>query len=154
MRKETVYKFYLTTGREVSFYVEIQLKKQRNYITLNEEDMVCYSSCQKDRKGRGGKDQRSLMKYLDKIKEEDKELFILLHTFWEKYHFNGYSAGTYNQSKFVEKWSSENPFNYDKLYEALKENNLYIDNEYQYGTDWLCRPIPKEDLDKILKLFN
>lgn len=78
-----------------------------------------------------------------------------LYTFWKQYHLNDMHAGTERQDALVDEFlASGNPYDYKQVCEYLKQNNLYIDNGYEYGTKWLYREIPASDLEKIKILLS
>jgi hypothetical protein len=93
---------------------------------------------------------------LDELKEYiNTPLFNEIYRLWKLYHLNGMNAGTPIQSKAIENWESMgNTYDYNKACEYLKSIGLYNDEGYVYGTSWLYREIPANDLNKIKALFN
>ena len=77
--------------------------------------------------------------------------------FWKTYHLNTMRAGTRKQMEALErikpkldaqkKCGSER-WNIQERY--LRFIGLLIDRGYKYGTDWLYRPYPQEELYKII----
>lgn len=68
--------------------------------------------------------------------------------FWREYHLNANEPGTKAQFECLR--ANTNNHDYDNCVEVLKANNLYEDRGYRYGTGWLYRPVPVEELDEIL----
>jgi len=68
---------------------------------------------------------------------------------WERYHLNDMKAGTPAQEKLVEEYTKDNGFDYTAVCEYLKQNDLYIDNGYRYGSSWLFEEIPAEIIAEI-----
>lgn len=75
--------------------------------------------------------------------------------FWKKYHLNTMRAGTKKQEdalKAVQEELNKKPgYSYDKEKEYLISIGLYIDRDYRYGSGWLYKPYPKEELDQIIE---
>jgi hypothetical protein len=89
-----------------------------------------------------------------------KELFVTesdLNTIidiWNKWHLNDMNAGTEKQQAFINEWKKLNKYEYSEVCEALKEVNLYIDNGYKYGSQWLVKPLPEEVITEITNIFE
>lgn len=86
--------------------------------------------------------------------------FKVIYTFWKKYHLNSLHAGTEEQEDFLKEYfKAENiRYDYSEAKKALEENNLLTVKlsdgiDYTYGTGWLYRAIPEEDLNKIVNLL-
>ena len=97
-------------------------------------------------------DELSKYKYLG-----GNELFRRICRLWKKHHLNDMHAGTPEQ----EKWLAEHRTwrgDYEKDCECLEKAGLLtvdLDGEpYKYGTAWLYRPIPEEDLAEIKELLS
>lgn len=82
--------------------------------------------------------------------------------FWEKYHLNDMNAGTIEQENCLKQYIKDNNIttypDYNKQLEILEENNLKVvklpnGEDYTYGTAWLFRPIPEDDLNRIRRLL-
>jgi len=69
---------------------------------------------------------------------------------WKQYHLNDMVPGTKRQF-----WALGGKFlKYKKEVERLKEHNLYEDRGYKYGWGWLGKPVPKQIIDRLLKIFS
>ena len=83
----------------------------------------------------------------------EKNFFNKIYKVWKNYQLNDMHAGTERQEKFLEEYYKKNPdepHNYNNEVKILGENNLYEDNGYVFGTDWLRRDIPQDVIDEIL----
>lgn len=86
---------------------------------------------------------------------KDNKDFNTIRDMWKKYHLNDMHAGTEKQESALEKkFGNRNASDYDKHVEYLKSVGLYEDNGYKYGTGWLKRDIPTNDLKKIKDLIE
>ena len=84
----------------------------------------------------------------------NNELFVKLYILWKKHHLNGMNAGSRSQEDALRAEFKEIP-NYETACEYLKSINLYEDeNGYRYGSSWLYREIPEEDLNLIKSLLS
>lgn len=76
---------------------------------------------------------------------------------WKNYHLNDCHAGTPRQEEFIEmgikSWELKS-HQYDEVKEFLIKWNMYEDDWYRYGSKWLYRPIPENDLWDIFTLIN
>jgi hypothetical protein len=90
--------------------------------------------------------------------------FKQIYTYWKKYHLNSMHAGTIEQEDALEQWheSLQGPnkivlFDYKRDCEYLKSIGLYeVEYEgqpYTYGTKWLYKEIPTDDLKGIESLL-
>lgn len=88
-----------------------------------------------------------------------------IYRLWKLYHLNDMHAGTIEQEEALDKWraiSEENTIQtikgYDRACEYLKSIGLYEveynGRPYRYGTGWLKRDIPEEDLKQIEELLK
>lgn len=88
-----------------------------------------------------------------------------IYRLWKLYHLNDMHAGTIEQEEALDKWWASSKDNtiqtvkgYDKACEYLKSIGLYeVDyngKPYRYGTAWLKRDIPEEDLNQIKELLE
>ena len=68
--------------------------------------------------------------------------------FWRKYHLNDLNAGTKSQSELIESRNKE--YDYYEVCKFLEEKNMLIDRGYRYGTAWLSREFPKDELLSII----
>ena len=86
-------------------------------------------------------------------------LFHEIHDLWKKYHLNGMHAGTEEQEAAIEAWEAkENTYDYTKVVDYLKSIGLYEveynGKPYKYGTSWLFREIPEQDLNRIKAIIE
>ena len=63
-------------------------------------------------------------------------------------------AGTVKQEEFLNQHFKDRYHSYEESIEALQKVNLLIDDGYRYGSSWLYRPIPKNDLEEIKELLT
>ena len=85
-----------------------------------------------------------------------------IYRLWKLYHLNDLHAGTIEQEEALDKWWASSKDNIDRDYhkdcEYLKSIGLYeVDyngKPYRYGTAWLKRDIPEEDLNQIKELLE
>jgi len=77
-------------------------------------------------------------------------LFKSILKFWRLYHLNDMNAGTVKQSEALRNFHGE----YSAQCTYLEEQGLLIDNGYKYGSAWLFREIPHDDLEAIKALFT
>lgn len=77
--------------------------------------------------------------------------FKEIYRLWKLYHLNDMHAGTEAQEELLKKY---NIYEYGKACELLKKYNLYEDKGYCYGSAWLYRPIPENDLKKIIEIIE
>lgn len=75
----------------------------------------------------------------------------VLVDFWKKHCLNGMCAGTKAQTEALEGCKSTD---YGKQCEYLDFHGLLVDNGYEYGTGWLWRPFPEEELDGIIAIIE
>lgn len=82
----------------------------------------------------------SLGQCLDRIKPINKYQEKLIEL-WKKYNLNTMHAGTEKQEKALENCEADT-FEGKKRY--LMMNDLLIDDDYEYGSDWKVRELPKD----------
>lgn len=76
--------------------------------------------------------------------------------FWKTYHLNTMRAGTRKQMEALERIRpklEKKHYGWDrwKIEERyLRFIGLLYDRDYKFGSDWLYRPFPKDELDKII----
>lgn len=90
-----------------------------------------------------------LDKLLPHFKNNTK--FKEIYRLWKLYHLNDMHAGTEAQEELLKKYNTRG---YAKACELLKKYNLYEDKGYRYGSAWLYRPIPENDLKKIIEIIE
>ena len=84
-------------------------------------------------------------------------LFNKLYKWWELYHLNGMHAGTIKQENAIKEWHAKDKykaFTYDEDCKYLDSIGLLDDDGYRYGSSWLYRAIPDEDLNEIKALLS
>lgn len=72
------------------------------------------------------------------------------------YHLNDMHAGTEKQEDFLEEYFKAHPDlprTWENACQVLKDADLLDDGGYVYGTAWLYRKIPAEDMLRILTLI-
>ena len=92
---------------------------------------------------------------LDRLKDYlgEDELFNKLYRLWKLHHLNGLHAGTLLQEQALSKIDrKDRDYYYDCKY--LEEIGLLYDGGYKYGTSWLYREIPEEDMRIINELLD
>ena len=75
--------------------------------------------------------------------------------FWKKYHLNTMCAGTKKQMEAIEELKKTdlykcNPLKHHEITKTyLEEIGLYEDRGYRYGSSWLTKPYPVEEMKQI-----
>ena len=139
--------FYGTGRRINEVTVEVELREKENgekvlsicgnVWNAKHTDIVCGGQC------------------LEELNEiVHAPLIHKLYRLWKLYHLNDMHAGTEAQEKLLEETKDIHHYDYSKEKEILQEHNLLVDNGYQYGTAWLYRAIPEEDLQEIYKILE
>lgn len=88
---------------------------------------------------------------------KNKEVQLIVEL-WKKYHLNDMNAGTPRQTEHLKSLGEYK--DYDWACEELKKVDLYCDKEfspknpYKYGSSWLYREIPQNDLELIKQIIN
>ena len=81
--------------------------------------------------------------------------FKKIHRLWEQYHLNDMHAGTVAQEEALKQADLlGRNYDYIKCCDYLESIGLLEDNGYRYGTAWLKRDIPVEDITEIHNLLN
>ena len=82
-------------------------------------------------------------------------LFKKLHRLWKAYHLNGMHAGTVKQEQALNDARKDGVrlSSYDDSCKYLESIGLLDDNGYKYGSAWLYRAIPEDDLKEIVSLL-
>lgn len=139
--------------RSLQFDIGIQTKQVKNYITLTEMPMACLTISGATYKGGLNCQQiDAINKYRSRVPEWKLRDFDRLMQIWRDYHLNDLTAGTFTQEKAIQEWKKTHKYNYDGARRYLEECGLLVDKGHTYGADWLCRPIPFEDIDFLMKL--
>ena len=93
---------------------------------------------------------------LDEVAKYVKsDKFKKIYRLWEQYHLNDMHPGTEKQEEALKaaglnSWAN----NYSDCCDYLESINLLVDNGYKFGTGWLKRDIPAEDVAEIEKLLT
>ena len=93
---------------------------------------------------------------LDEVAKYVKsDKFKKIYRLWEQYHLNDMHPGTEKQEEALKvaglnSWAN----NYSECCDYLESINLLVDNGYKFGTGWLKREIPVEDIAEIEKLLT
>ena len=136
---------YYGRGRKInSVEVKVELSDKgvftasANIWNSKHTDCVC-----------GGQCLDEVAKYV----KSDK--FKRIYRFWELYHLNDMHPGTEKQEEALKaaglsSWAN----NYSECCDYLESINLLVDNGYKFGTGWLKRDIPVEDIAEIEKLLT
>ena len=82
-------------------------------------------------------------------------LFKKLRRLWKLYHLNDMHAGTVKQENALDdaKKSGVKICSYDDSCKYLESIGLLEDDGYKYGSAWLYRVIPEDDLKEIVSLL-
>lgn len=82
-------------------------------------------------------------------------LFKKLHRLWKLYHLNGLTAGTVKQEQALDdaRKSGKRLCSYEDSCKYLESVGLLEDDGYKYGSSWLYREIPEDDLKEIISLL-
>ena len=82
-------------------------------------------------------------------------LFKKLYRLWKSYHLNGMHAGTVKQEQALDdvKKSGRRICSYEDSCKYLESIGLLEDDGYKYGSSWLYRVIPEDDLKEIVSLL-
>ena len=83
--------------------------------------------------------------------------FNAIRRLWKLHHLNDMHAGTEKQERIIADYTAAHPgeyVNYDHAVRILRDAGAYIDDGYEYGTKWLYRPIPDEDLAEINAIID
>jgi hypothetical protein len=82
---------------------------------------------------------------------EPTEAQARLVEFWKQYHLNGAKSGTRKQMEAIENHQFIHiMYDYKEAVEYLKSIGLYEDRGYKYGTGWLYRSFPQDELEAII----
>ena len=120
----------------------IDLKPIKNYNTL----AISWEIWKNGVMEHGGQSQ-------DTVKEiaPMNDMIKLILKMQRKYHLNYCIPGTKKQIDYLEKYHPD-VTDYDEICKILTEANL--NNDYKYGSKWLVKNIPQEELDYFLKMCN
>ena len=92
---------------------------------------------------------------LDEIAKHIKsDKFKKIHRLWKQYHLNDMHAGTEKQeTALIEAGLTSFASDYRKCCNYLESIDLLVDDGYKFGTGWLKRDIPVEDIAEIERLL-
>lgn len=79
--------------------------------------------------------------------------FDKVYRLWKAHHLNDMHAGTPKQEAAVEEYLKDHDYDYGEVCNYLESIGLLEDGEYRYGSSWLYKAIPEDDLKEIKKLF-
>ncbi len=136
--------------RKFTFDVRYEGEPAKAHIELEFENgnlSICGDLVQRNDMVMGGQ-------CLDELKELiQDETFDKLYRLWKLYHLNDMHAGTVKQEEALREagltgWAS----NYSECCQYLDKVGLLIDDGYKFGTGWLKREIPEEDVKIIQSL--
>ena len=130
------------------FYIEVELRE-------NEDGKPVFSACGTSTYSNG----RGFMmggQCLDTMAEYAmvNPTFKKIYRLWKLHHLNDMNAGDEEQTKAVKEYTKNHRYDYDKVCEYLESKNLLVHNGYRYGSAWLYRPIPADDLAVIKALLE
>lgn len=97
---------------------------------------------------------------LDEMLELDglscNDLFIKLHRLWKLYHLNDMRSGTIKQENALDDARKSGKYlcYYEDSCKYLESIGLLEDDGYKYGSSWLYREIPENDLKEIISLLS
>lgn len=93
---------------------------------------------------------------LDEVAKHVKsDKFKKIYRLWKQYHLNDMHAGTVRQEEALDAAGLTNyANNYRKCCDYLESIGLLVDDGYKFGTGWLKRDIPVEDVAEIEKLLT
>lgn len=82
-------------------------------------------------------------------------LFRKLYRLWKAYHLNDMHAGTVKQEQALDdaRKSGKRLCCYEDSCKYLESVGLLDDDGYRYGSAWLYREIPENDLKEIVSLL-
>lgn len=148
--------YNLMSSRTLRFDVRLGTKTTRNYETLEEQEQETFSLCGSPTKAHSGDQgvERIVTEYRDRVPKDKLNDFDRLIEMWRKYHLNDLTAGTKKQEDAIEEWRKTNKYDYTKACEYLASIGLLEDRGYKYGTSWLGRPIPTDDINFIHRICN
>ena len=136
---------YYGRGRKINLVeVEVELSDDGVFTASasiwnsKQTDCVC-----------GGQCLDEVAKYI----ESDK--FKKIYRLWKLYDLNDMHAGTVRQEEALEAAGLTGyANNYKKCCDYLESINLLVDEGYKFGTGWLKREIPAEDIAEIERLLT
>lgn len=150
------------SSRMLRFDVRLESKLGKRYDTLEDDMIETFSMCGSPTKAHSGDQgiEDIVAKYRSRVPQDKLEDFDRLIEMWRKYHLNDMCTGTDKQSEVLEKEQSKAEqigvqsygFTYEVKCKILKSHGLLFDRGYEYGTRWLIKPIPEDDLKFIHRI--
>jgi len=70
---------------------------------------------------------------------------------WDRWHLNGMEAGTRRQRECL---NGQSFTDYAEQCAFLESRGLIDDENYRYGSAWLCEPLPEEVRAELVELFG
>jgi len=152
-------KSFKSGNQIVKLELNIKEKEGTDYETFQKENFAVVSISgdlkELSESGRGRPRDSSWGQIYDSINTEGNPKLKRIVELWKKNHLNDLTAGTKRQEQALKEWKNRpEGFSYDKDVAYLKSKGLYVDKGYQYGTQWLVRPVPKEDINELIELFK
>lgn len=130
---------YNNTGRRYEFIVEVRLS-----------DDEVFSACGTIGRRCGGQCLDDMLEFL-----KDDEVFVKIYNYWKKYHLNNMHAGTIKQEDAIKEYlNGGKRYDYAEVCKYLDGVGLLVDDGYRYGSKWLKRDIPENDLKGIKELLR
>lgn len=148
-------KYFRKSTRCLQFEISLTEKNVIRYDTLQADNIPVLSICASPRKGRYGDQciEQIVELYRDRVPEIELASFDRLVRIWREYHLNDLTAGTQVQELALKEWKKQNKYDYSAARAYLKEIGLEDDRGFIYGTQWLARSIPQEDVAFLEELI-
>lgn len=132
--------------------LEIRIEEKHNLLdweTLERvESRECLSICGDIKIGKTFRKWVCAGQIYDSIFAPNETVSKLIE-FWKEYHLNDMCAGTKAQTELIKTMNEK--FDYDRVCDFLEKNNMIVDKGYRYGTNWLSREFPKDELMRIIE---
>lgn len=86
----------------------------------------------------------------------NNSLFCKLHRIWKAHHLNELHAGSEKQERALDdaRKAGNRLCCYEDSCKYLESIGLLVDDGYKYGSSWLYREIPEDDLKEIKSLLE
>ena len=128
--------------------IEVELKEKDGKPVFSASGYITHNN------GIGAMCAGQCLDTMRKYVEKDNTIFNILYKMWQRHHLNDCNAGDEAQTKAVEEYTKNHRYDYDKVCKYLESKNLLVHNGYRYGSAWLYRPIPADDLAVIKALLE
>lgn len=161
MSKDLIFKRQKKGGRTVHIHIELRKLQHsaRNYIDLSPVDIdqgIVVSITGNIRGCGSGQIIEKFEDFIPFFAKSDIDSAKKIAEIWHNYHLNDLQAGTKLQQDTLEEnrneWYKDKEDNYGHQKAFLENRNLLKDRGYQYGTEWLYKPVPQEIIDFIYSL--